>query len=79
MLVGLSQRDLAGEAGLAVSSIGRYEAGLSTLRADSLAAILEVLRRRGVRFIDPTDEVEAGVVLLRPAPDAMRAGSGTAG
>ena len=79
VLVGLSQRDLAGEAGLAVSSVGRYEAGLSTLRADSLAAILEVLRRRGVRFIDPTDEVEAGLVLLRPTPGSRGTGSGAAG
>ena len=76
VLVGLSQRDLATEAGLAVSSVGRYEAGLSGLRSDSLAAILGVLARRGVRFIDPTDEVEAGLVLLRIAPDAPEAGSG---
>ena len=76
VLVGLSQRDLATEAGLAVSSVGRYEAGLSGLRSDSLAAILKVLARRGIRFIDPTDEVEAGLVLLRARPRAREAGSG---
>ena len=79
VLVGLSQRDLAAEAGLAVSSVGRYEAGLSGLRSDSLAAILGVLARRGVRFIDPTDEVEAGLVLLRIAPGVQGTGSGTTG
>ena len=76
MLVGLSQRELAAEAGLAVSSVGRYEAGLSGLRSDSLAAIFKVLAKRGIRFVDPTDEVEVGLVLLRTAPDASRVGSG---
>ena len=75
----MSQRELATEAGLAVSSVGRYEAGLSGLRSDSLAAILRVLAKRGIRFVDPTDEVEAGLVLLRTAPDASGGGSNAAG
>ena len=68
VLLGLTQRDLAAEAGLAVSSIGRFEAGLTGLHSASLAAILSVLRKRGVRFLDPTDEIEAGLVLLRSPP-----------
>lgn len=75
----MSQRELAAEAGLAVSSVGRYEAGLSGLRSDSLAAILNVLAKRGIRFVDPTDEVEAGLVLLRTTPDASGVGLGAAG
>lgn len=79
VLVGLSQRELATEAGLAVSSVGRYEAGLSGLRSASLAAILDVLRRHGVRFVDPTEEVEAGLVLLRRTPDAQGSDPSTTG
>ena len=79
VLVGLSQRELATEAGLAVSSVGRYEAGLSGLRSGSLAAILKVLAKRGIRFVDPTYEVEVGLVLLRTAPNASGVGLGAAG
>lgn len=68
VLVGLSQRELAAEAGLAVSSVGRYEAGLSTMRADSLGSILAVLRKRGVRFLEETGEVAMGILLLKEAP-----------
>jgi transcriptional regulator with XRE-family HTH domain len=65
VLVGLSQRELAAEAGLAASVVGRYEAGLSTLRSDSFGAILTVLRGRGIRFADETEEVAMGVFVLR--------------
>jgi hypothetical protein len=64
-LAGLSQRELATEAGVAASSIGRYEAGLSRFRSDSFEAILGALRRHGIRFIDETPEVAMGVYLIR--------------
>lgn len=67
VLVGLSQRELAAEAGLAASSVGRYEAGLSTMRANTFSAIIKVLKRRGVRFLDETSEIEMGVYLSRAA------------
>jgi transcriptional regulator with XRE-family HTH domain len=67
MLVGLSQRELAKAAGLATSSVSRYETGLSTLRADSFGAILSVLRSRGIRFMEETDDVAMGVMLMRTA------------
>ena len=62
-----------------MSSVGRYEAGLSGLRSDSLAAILVVLAKRGIRFVDPTDEVEMGLVLLKTTPDASGVGSSITG
>jgi transcriptional regulator with XRE-family HTH domain len=65
VLVGLSQRELAAEAGLDRSLIGRYEAGLSMLRADSLGAILVVLKAHGIRFVEDMDGVEMGVLLVR--------------
>lgn len=65
MLVGMTQGQLAEAAGLAKSSVGRYEAGLAGLHSDSFGAILAVLSECGVRFVEKTDEVEVGVLLLR--------------
>ncbi|WP_158933127.1 helix-turn-helix domain-containing protein [Acidisphaera sp. S103] len=64
-LVGITQRKLAAEAGLSTGSVARYEAGISMLRADNLGAIVAVLKRHGIRFLEETDEVEMGVMLLR--------------
>jgi transcriptional regulator with XRE-family HTH domain len=64
-LAGLTQRELAQAAGINTSLIGRYEAGLSTLRSDSFNAILTALRRYGIRFVGETDEVAMGVLLLK--------------
>jgi transcriptional regulator with XRE-family HTH domain len=65
VLAGLSQRELATQAGIATSVIGRYEAGHSRLRSDSFEAILQVLRARGIRFVDATDKIAMGVLLIR--------------
>jgi transcriptional regulator with XRE-family HTH domain len=65
VLVGLTQRELASAAGLAASSVARFEAGRSTLRADSLGAILAVLKARGIRFVEETDEIAEGVVRVK--------------
>ena len=64
VLVGLSQKELAAEAGVSATVIGRYKSGATTLRSNSLDAILTALRRNGVRLVDPTEEVAMGVVLL---------------
>lgn len=50
VLAGLSQVDLARLAGVAVSSLARYERGDRTIRSDTLAALLTVLRARGIQF-----------------------------
>jgi hypothetical protein len=65
VLVGITQRELATEAGLDRSLIARYEAGLSLLRADSFGAILVVLRNYGVHFVEESEKVEMGVQLVR--------------
>lgn len=65
VLAGLTQRELAGEAGVAASSVGRYEAGLSSMRVDTLRAILVVLAKRGVRFVDETATIATGVLLIK--------------
>ena len=65
----MTQGELAEAAGLAKSSVGRYEAGLAGLHSNRFGAILAVLRERGVRFVEETDEVAVGVLLLRkPMP-----------
>lgn len=43
----------------------RYEKGHSMLRADSMGAIIGVLRGRGVRFVEATSIIAMGVVLMR--------------
>ena len=35
------------------------------LRADNLGAIMGVLRQRGIRFLEESDDVAMGVLLLR--------------
>lgn len=77
-LVGLSQGELAVAAGLAKSSIGRYEAGLTALRSDTLGAILAVLRARGVRFVEETDEVAMGLLLMKTRSSKTIADPGVA-
>jgi transcriptional regulator with XRE-family HTH domain len=69
VLIGLSQRELAAAAGVAIASIARYEAGTSTLRSNSFAAILTVFRAHGVRFVEETEEIAMGVLLLKEKLD----------
>ena len=52
-------------AGVARTSVGRYEASLTGLHSNSSAAIIKVLNKRGIRFVEETDEVAAGVFLLK--------------
>ncbi len=65
LLVGLTQRQLAEEAEVGRGSLARYEAGLATVRSDTLEAIIGALRRRGVKFLPPTRDYEMGLVLVR--------------
>lgn len=67
-LTGLSQRELAVATGLSTRSIAGYEAGSSNMRSDNLGAVVTALRRRGIRFLEESDEVEMGVLLLRRDP-----------
>lgn len=60
LVIGMSQRELAAAAGVATSSLSDYEAGRSTLRSDTFNAVLAVLRKHRIRFIDETDEIEMG-------------------
>jgi predicted transcriptional regulator len=74
-LIDLSQRELAAAAGIATSLVARYEAGHSMLRSDSFGAILAVLHHRGVRFVEATNEITMGVLLLRQQAPTMRESS----
>jgi transcriptional regulator with XRE-family HTH domain len=65
VLVGLTQRQLAAQAGVDRSLISRYEAGATMLRADSFGLIFAVLKRNGISFVEETDSVAMGVTLLR--------------
>lgn len=59
---------------MGVSSLGRYEAGMGSMRVDTLSAIVAVLRKHGIRFLDPTQEIVMGLALVRPAERAKEGG-----
>ena len=53
-LLGLSQTDLATVAGLARSTISRFEAGEGDLKPSTLAELQAELERRGIEFSNGT-------------------------
>ena len=53
-LLGLSQTDLAKVAGVARSTISRFEAGDADLKATTLNVIQTELERRGIEFTNGT-------------------------
>lgn len=65
MLAGLSQRELGAEADVATSVIGRYEAGHRGLHAKTLQSLVTVLHDYGVRFVEESDDVVVGLMLVR--------------
>ncbi|HVS78340.1 MAG TPA: helix-turn-helix transcriptional regulator [Steroidobacteraceae bacterium] len=67
ILIGLSQADLAEEAKIGIATLRRYERGETNPRADKANAILRVLRAHGIQFLDESDTVAMGVVLLKSA------------
>ena len=67
LIAGLTQRELAVEAGVGTSSLARYEAGMGSMRVDTLSAVVAALRNHGIRFLDPTPEILIGLALVRPA------------
>lgn len=68
-LAGISQRQLAQEAGLNTSSIGKYEAGLTTMKGESFERVLGALRARGIRFLGATATTSMGLVVEKRAAD----------
>ena len=71
-LLGMTQGALAAEADVALGSLTRYESGATGLRTATLAALVAVLRRRGIRFIAGSQGIAEGVLLLeddRPPSD----------
>ena len=63
-LLGMTQGALATEADVALGSLTRYESGTTGLRVATLAALVAVLRRRGIRFVAGSDGISAGVLLM---------------
>ena len=74
MLAGLSQRELAEEAAVTKSIIGRYEAGHRGLHARSLQAIVAVLHDYGISFVAESGDVVVGLLLSKgKGADRLRA------
>ena len=69
VLLGLTQAQVAAEAGVNLGSLSRYESGASQLRSDTVNALLGVFRRHGIRFLAEQDGVSAGVVLMAARAD----------
>ena len=76
MLLDVTQQVLAREAKIAVGSLARYESGATQLRTGTLEALLDVLRRRGVRFIAGRDGVLMGVLLVNADYKVEQSGLG---
>ena len=62
VLSGLSQAELAGEAGVHRNAVQRIESG-ADLRTSTLKALLDVLERHGVEFVAKSPTHVGGVML----------------
>ena len=65
ILAGLSQADLAAEAGIAVSVVARFEQRKTQPRLSTLRAILGVLDRHGVEFMAESERHVGGIALIK--------------
>jgi transcriptional regulator with XRE-family HTH domain len=75
VLAGLTQRECAHFAGIAVSSLARYETGLSNFRSNNLEAVLIVLLGRGVRFSEQVPGRSIGIYLIEGDADGLEGDS----
>jgi transcriptional regulator with XRE-family HTH domain len=65
VLAGLSQADLAKRANVGIGALSRYEAGKTTPRIDTIAALVDALAELGVGFLEGGRDIEMGVVIRR--------------
>jgi transcriptional regulator with XRE-family HTH domain len=64
-LAGLTQEQLATEAGVHRTMISRYEAGTNLMRIDKLEQVIQALRKHGIRIVGPTAETAMGLTVDR--------------
>jgi transcriptional regulator with XRE-family HTH domain len=64
-LLGMSQRELASVAGVSYGALQRFEGGKVGSRLATFDRIVRALSERGIRFLEETETVEAGVYLSR--------------
>ena len=65
ILAGLSQTDLAAEAGIAVSVVARFEQRKTQPRLNTLQAILGVFERHGVELLAESERHAGGIALIK--------------
>ena len=65
VLAGLSQAELAAQAGVAVSVLARFEQGLSQPRLGTIRAVLAVLAAHGIELTGETERYAGGIGLLK--------------
>src|SRR5260370_41403940 len=69
-LAGLSQPELAAEAGIAPSVLGAIEQGRSDPRQSTVLAIIDALKARGVVLVPESDRTAWGVVVNKGSASA---------
>jgi hypothetical protein len=52
--------------------LGRYERGETNAQIDTLDAILRALRAHGIHFLEETDTISMGVVLMKNPRESGR-------
>jgi transcriptional regulator with XRE-family HTH domain len=57
---------------LNVATLGRYERGETNAQIDTLDAILRALRAHGIHFLEETDTISMGVVLMKNPRESGR-------
>ncbi len=73
-LAGMSQSELAAEAGVAVSVVQAIEQNRSDPKLSTVLAILDVLKIHGVELVAETEHVACGVIVV-PGSEADLTGS----
>jgi DNA-binding XRE family transcriptional regulator len=70
-LVGLRQAELAKLADLSPTTVARYEAGLVVMSNESADAIVEVLKRLGIVFVEENESrtIAVGLAKRQPGPE----------
>jgi transcriptional regulator with XRE-family HTH domain len=68
VLAGLSQRELAQEAGVSLSVLQAIEQGKSDPRLSTVLALVDALRRHDIQLLGEDERALGGVLALRGIP-----------
>lgn len=65
---GLTQSEMAAKSKVSKAAVNRIEAEGTSPRSATVIAVLNVLRKHGIRFLDEDDTIREGLYVIKPGP-----------